>query len=292
MKAMMKSIVLKTLGGVTATALTVAGIAVPMSVRSAQNAADASTALPLATEIAAEAETVKTDVPISKVAVETGNMDIAVESAKDTLAQAADESAKDALAQTADTETTVSRTVGRAASYSGAASGGRTENPSAVSNKEREKSPAENKTAIEQSEKVAAEKAAAEKAAAEKAAAEKAAAEKAAAEKAAAEKAAAEKAAAEKAAAEKAAAEKAAAEKAAADAAAQQAGKEWMDSCIVQSDEAILIFGDPEEEEQPKVAHYHCNCGYSSTDYEEFTRVHMYNHVINGERYSYCTTYE
>ena len=267
MKAMMKSIVLKTLGGVTATALTVAGIAVPMSVRSAQNAADASTALPLATEIAAEAETVKTDVPLSKVAVETGNMDIAVESAKDTLAQAADESAKDALAQTADTETTVSRTVGRAASYSGAASGGRTENPSAVSNKEREKSPAENKAAIEQSEKVAAEKAAAEKAAAEKAAAEKAA-------------------------AEKAAAEKAAAEKAAADAAAQQAGKEWMDSCIVQSDEAILIFGDPEEEEQPKVAHYHCNCGYSSTDYEEFTRVHMYNHVINGERYSYCTTYE
>ena len=132
MKAMMKSIVLKTLGGVTATALTVAGIAVPMSVRSAQNAADASTALPLATEIAAEAETVKTDVPLSKVAVETGNMDIAVESAKDTLAQAADESAKDALAQTADTETTVSRTVGRAASYSGAASGGRTENPSEI----------------------------------------------------------------------------------------------------------------------------------------------------------------
>ena len=257
MKAMMKSIVLKTLGGVTATALTVAGIAVPMSVRSAQNAADASTALPLATEIAAEAETVKTDVPISKVAVETGNMDIAVESAKDTLAQAADESAKDALAQTADTETTVSRTVGRAASYSGAASGGRTENPSAVSNKEREKSPAENKAAIEQSEKVAAEKAAAEKAAAEKAAAEKA-----------------------------------AAEKAAADAAAQQAGKEWIGSGIAQSDEAILTFGDPEEEEQPKVAHYHCNCGYSSTDYEEFTGVHMYNHVINGERYSYCTTYE
>ena len=45
-------------------------------------------------------------------------------------------------------------------------------------------------------------------------------------------------------------------------------------------------------EEQPKVAHYHCNCGYSSTDYEEFTRQHMYQHALNGDRNSYTTTYE
>ena len=282
MKTMMRSIVLKTLGGVTATALTVAGIAVPMSVRSAQNAADASTALPLATEIAAEAETVKTDVPLSKVAVETGNMDIAVESAKDTLAQATDESAKDALAQTADNETTVSRTVGRAASYSGA-SGGRTENPSAVSNEEREK-PAGNKAATEQSEKVAAEKAEAEKAAAEKAAAEKAAAEKAAAEKAAAEKAAAEKAEAERLAAEQAAKEEAERLEAA------QAARDEMNSITIHGEESSIVLGG-EQSEQQKVAHYHCNCGHSTTDYEGLKQ-HMFQHALNGDRNSYCTTYE
>ena len=165
-----------------------------------------------------------------------------------------------------------------------------------------EKAAAEQATA----EKAAAEKAAAEKAAAEQAAAEKKAAEKAAAEKKAAEQAAAEKAAAEKKAAEQAAAEKAAAEKAAAEkaeaerlaaekAAAEQAVAEqswadgkYMDSCIVYGEEATLVLGGEEQ----KVAHYHCNCGYSSTDYEEFTRVHMYQHVLNGDRNSYCTTYE
>ena len=59
-------------------------------------------------------------------------------------------------------------------------------------------------------------------------------------------------------------------------------------SITVQGEESLLVFGD----EQEKVAHYHCNCGYSSTDYEEFTRKHMYQHVLNGDRNSYCTTYE
>ena len=92
---------------------------------------------------------------------------------------------------------------------------------------------------------------------------------------------------AENAAAEQAAAEKAEAEKLAAEQVAQVADRE-KGSGIAYGKEAILVLGGEEQ----KVAHYHCNCGYSSTDYEEFTRVHMYQHVLNGDRNSYCTTYE
>ena len=60
-----------------------------------------------------------------------------------------------------------------------------------------------------------------------------------------------------------------------------------MVSGIVQGDEAILVLGG----EQEKVAHYHCNCGHSTTDYDALKQ-HMKQHALNGDRNSYCTTYE
>ena len=60
-----------------------------------------------------------------------------------------------------------------------------------------------------------------------------------------------------------------------------------MGSGIVQGDEATLVLGG----EQQKVAHYHCNCGHSTTDYDALGQ-HMLQHLLKGEANSYCTTYE
>ncbi len=292
MKAMMKSIAVKMLTGVAATALTVTGITVPRTIGSAQNGAGVSVIADkdiLGAETIAEARTVETG--LRKAAVETEHADAAAENAENKLAQAA-------VGDAASASVPAAGTVGGSANDSGAA-GGRMEKSSVDPSEERGRNAAEKKAAAEQAESVAAEKAAAEKAEAERLAAEKAAAEQAEAERLAAERAAAEKAETERLAAERAAAEKAEAERVAAEQAeaerlaaeqAQAAEREKY-SITVYGEEATLVFGDVGDEQQ-KVAHYHCNCGYSSTDYEEFTRVHMRQHVLNGDRNSYCTTYE
>ena len=152
-----------------------------------------------------------------------------------------------------------------------------------VTNTVKEQTVVNDTAAKEQAAKEAAERAAKEQAARE--ATEKAAAEQAARE--AAERAAAEQAARE--AAEKAAAEQAARE-AAEKAAAEQAviDDEWADSeCVSATDVAY----DEGVKPAQKVAHYHCNCGHSTTDYNELGS-HMLQHVMRGETNSYCTTYE
>ena len=56
---------------------------------------------------------------------------------------------------------------------------------------------------------------------------------------------------------------------------------------VVQSEESVLVLGG----EQQKAAHYHCNCGHFTTDYEALKQ-YMFQHAFNGDRNSYCTTYE
>ena len=209
MKAMMKSIAVKMLTGVAATALTVTGITVPRTIGSAQNGAGVSVIADkdiLGAETIAEAGTHETD--LRKAAVETEHADAAAENAENKLAQAA-------VGDAASASVPAAGTVGGSANDSGAA-GGRMEKSSVDPSEERGRNAAEKKAAAEQAESVAAEKAAAEKAEAERLAAEKAAAEQAEAERLAAERAAAEKAETERLAAERAAAEKAEAERVAA----------------------------------------------------------------------------